>query len=353
MSRADRIRPAALPLLGVLGAAAALALAMDDAAALAGWLAAFTFFAGLPLGGLVLVMMMRLIPGRWREALGLPAEAMLLLLPLAILCVLPVLLGAGLLYVFPDDPAEGVFRAFYRTPSFFVLRTGLFFLLAGGLALLLLRRPGGQSGLASAGLIVFVLADSAIAFDWLMAVDRDFHSSGFGLYVLSIQGASALALAMLVRLRGPSGEDRGMLGALLLTALLLWAYLAFLQYFISWSDDLPPIVRWYQVRAEGVWSAIEYAIGALGLVPILLLLFPPVRRSTVILRWLAAATLVGKALETAWLVLPAFDVGARAAAAAVLAFGALAALSVAGLSHALPYAERLRAARRDATEAAS
>ncbi|MCS0493991.1 hypothetical protein NVS89_02700 [Ancylobacter sp. MQZ15Z-1] len=341
-----------LRLLGVAGlltSAAALGLALLVPGAMLGWLAAFGFWSGLPIGALCLSLMMGLVPGAWRPELEGFAHAMLVPFALAALAAVPVLLAIPALYEWSGMAFEG-WRGIYLTPWFFVLRTLVFFAFAGIVSAFVLAR-GAAGGLAAGGLIVFVLLDTTAAVDWLMSLDPHFHSSGFGLYVLSIQASSAMATLVLLRLAaGGTGRQTGLLGGLLLTALLLWAYMAFMQYFISWSDNFPPIVAWYQTRARGVWSLVEYAIGALGLVPIVLLLLPPVRNGP---RWLAAfamATLLAKALEMAWLVLPAGEGGAAPVAAALLAFAGLGALGMAVLLAAL--SGRLRQWRLERGEAA-
>ncbi|MDW6023548.1 hypothetical protein SAZ10_17500 [Mesorhizobium sp. BAC0120] len=326
-------------LAGAMGIALALFLSYAAPGALGGWLAAFFFWSSLPIGALCLAAMMGLIPGVWRAELQAQAGAALLLLPLAALSVIPVLVGLAGLYSWASAPGSEGFRGIYLSPLFFIGRTVIFFAATGAIALLLLLRPR-STAIAAAGLIVFVLLDTTIAVDWLMSLEPDFHSSGFGLYVLSIQATIALAFLILSSLfAGNPGARTEVLGGLLLTALLLWAYLAFMQYVISWSDNLPASVSWYQQRGRGVWSLFEYAIAMLGLAPLLLLLFPPVRCSRTWLIALCFAVLAGKALEAVWLVLPvAAGRPGLTAAATLLAFAGIGALNLA----AFPTSMRLR-----------
>lgn len=332
--------------LGVAGAAcvaAALILSLLVPEAFGGWLAGFVFWSGIPLGALVLVMMIRIIPGRWAQELGEPAEAAMLLLPLAMLAALPVLAGLGALYPWAGETEQG-FRGAYLAQGSFMLRTALFFALTTGLALLLVLRRRWSMQVSVCGLILFVLFDTAIAFDWLMSLDPEFHSSGFGLYVLSIQVTIALALLIPAHLSAAPGEQhRGVLGALLLCALLLWAYFAFMQFFIIWSTNLPPNVLWYQHRAAGSWSSVTYVIATLHFLPAFLLLFAPVRCGRQWLVGLCAAVLVGKALEACWLVLPDTSAGIASIAVAVLSLIGLGALSAAAFGEAQRVRDRIMA----------
>lgn len=332
-------RPLATAAGGAALCAVALVIVLRQPPALVGWLAAATFWAGLPLGALCLALAMRLIPGPWREELGAPLDTMALLSPLSLIAFLPVLAGPGSIYGWMDRDAV------YMSRWFFSGRSATFLVSAGLLAAFLLRRQCRASAVAVAGMIAFVLADTAIAVDWLMSLDRSFHSSGFGLYALSIQTTSALAAGMLLRLRNRAAPPRSDLhGALLLTLLLLWIYFAFMQYFIVWSGDQPHGVAWYLRRAQGAWLAMAWVAGTLGILSCILLLFPPIRSSRPWLVMLASLALAGRALETAWLAVPSAPATAASTAAVVagLAFTGLGALFLAALGAAGPYAERWR-----------
>ncbi|WP_052119946.1 hypothetical protein [Inquilinus limosus] len=295
---------------GIAGAACCvLALAASllyPAAALRGWLTAAAFCTGAPIGAVLLVMMMRLIPGAWAGALMPAAEGLTLLLPLAALAFLPVLAGLGAIYPWAGDGALNGFQAGYLTPWFFALRTIAWFAVLIGLAVLLLARRHASVPVACAGLVVCTLSGAVIAVDWVLSLDPSFHSSGFGFYWLSVQMTVALATAMLVA-PDPLPEQRPVLAGLLLTALLLWAYLAFMQYVILWSGNLPQGVRWYDNRSGPGWAAVLWTVALLHLAPTLLLMLPRMRGSALVVRWLAATVLLGKAVECAWLVLPGGD----------------------------------------------
>lgn len=291
---------------GVACAVALLGTAFAAEAALRAWLAAAFFWSGIPIGAVGLLMMMRLIPGAWSDELTVPMEAAVLLMPLAALAILPVLLGVAVLYGWSGQVQETVFRNMYLSEIFFVLRTVLTFAVLGLLSFLLLARRGWSTIVAPAGLIFYVPLASILGVDWLMSLDPAFHSSGFGLYTLSIQMSVAMAAAVAIAILSGSPLRRpGVLGALILSVLLAWTYFAFMPYFIIWSGDLPDGVLWYQRRAVGAWVPVLWAIAVLHAVPTLLLLFPAIRGSRQALLAIAAAVLIGKALESAWLVLPA------------------------------------------------
>lgn len=277
-----------------------------------GWFVASVAIFGVPLGAIGLRSMIALVPGAWRGPASAPTQRLALLAPLMALGVAPVLVTAGAVFPWAGHEASPL-RRFWTDPLAFRVRTLLLLGLFSTLAWL--SRGTRGAGAHAAILLVFTPLTTVAAFDWLLALDGRFASSGFGLYVLCIQMLSAFAAAVLL---APEGETTG-LGAVMLTGLLLWAYFAFMPYFIVWSGDLPAGVGWYQARGEGVWAWLIGAVVALRLVPLSLLIFAGVRRRRAWLSVLAAMTLAAGALEFAWIGLP----GACAASAMIYALAML------------------------------
>jgi hypothetical protein len=278
-------------------------------AAMRAWLAGAVFWSSIPIAGLLLVMMMRLIPGVWDVEMLVATEAALLLMPLAAIVFVPVLLAIPVLYPWVGQQQNSAFRAVYLTPSFFVVRTTLWFALLFILAILLIARRTWSGPVSCIGLILFTLGGTVAATDWLMSLDPDFRSSGFGLYVLSVQATIAVAFIDIVvfvtagdRIRSPAIP-----GGLLLTAVLLWAYFSYMQYIVIWSSDYPPLVHWYIERSSGFWGGILWAIAVLHGGAAALLMLTPILRQRRLLILITSVILVGKAFECAWLVLPAGD----------------------------------------------
>lgn len=305
MNRVEALPARMFALAGAILCCLAFAIALfSPAAALTGWLAAFAFASSLPLGALCLAMMMRIIPGGWREELGSTVEASMLLLPLAFAASLPVLIGQSWIYEWARGASLQGAKAIYLTPAFFSLRSLVILTGACLLGWRLLVQADRSIALAAVGLIVFVVAHGLLSVDWLMSLDTEFHSSGFGLYILSGQTLAALSMLILLRLAAGGRSRTGLLGALLMTAILFWAYLAFMQYFIIWSGNLTQGVVWFQERGKGPWAFVEQLMMVFHLLPLFLLFFPPIRSSRAWLITLSTAVLVGKSLEYAWLTLP-------------------------------------------------
>jgi len=290
-------------LAGAIGAIAALLLVpADPRAALTGWLAAASLIAGLPAGALILLLMMRLIAGRWEEDLRGPARLLGALWPLAALAFGPVLVGMAAIYPWFGAPPHSAFAGVWLNPPFFAARTIGWFALGWFVAAGAAGEIG--EGFAAGILIALVLGDNFVGSDWLMTLDPKFASSGFGLQVISFDVTSALAVMILARLAAGRPRHSGVLGGLLLTVLLLWAYFQFMPFLIIWSGNLPENVGWYVVRESTASVVAIVAAAVLGGVPLFALLAPQVRESRRWLGWCAVAVLIGKAIEFAWLTLP-------------------------------------------------
>jgi hypothetical protein len=105
------------------------------------------------------------------------------------------------------------------------------------------------------------------------------------------------------------------LGNFLLAAVLFWTYIAFTQFLIVWSGNLPEETPFYVARSLGPdrawhqgWQPVALLLAVLHfLVPFLLLLARHTKRSP---RWLvciACLLLAMRLVDLTWLVMPAFS----------------------------------------------
>jgi hypothetical protein len=98
------------------------------------------------------------------------------------------------------------------------------------------------------------------------------------------------------------------LGNLLFAFTILWAYMAFSQYLIIWSGNLPEDNFYYLRRFGMGWQVISLAL-IVGhfFVPFFLLLSRRTKRSIRYLSGVAAGILVMRLLDLFWLIMPAFN----------------------------------------------
>lgn len=360
MSRTPDVTLRRLALLSLLAAAVGLAVAVGlglaHPAALAfGYLAAFMLTSGAALGCLALLMLHHLVRGRWGWSIRRPLETGLATVPLLVPLFVPLLLGMHRLYPWLDaarvaaNEELGAKTPYLNLP-FFLARAVVFFslwLLGAWVLRRWSRRDEGRGDevtpltvrlrrLAAAGLVVWGLTVTFAGIDWMASLEPTWYSTIVGLYVLVGYGLTALAAVTLVVTLVPAVSglpeiDRGALhdlGNLLLTAVILHAYMGFSQFFIIWNGNQFHEIEWYVPRLEGVWGGLAL----LGVVihfalPFLALLFRRIKRDPRLLRWVCVLILAARALDASWMVLPArtgwTPAGAAVAVAALVGMAAL------------------------------
>jgi hypothetical protein len=275
------------------------------------WLVAWLFALGVALGSLANLMVISLTGGRWAAPVRGPWRVAARAIPWLALGFLPVALGVTLLYPWTGTPGTWL-----NTP-FFIAR-GVAYLvawsvLAWGYLRAEKRAPESAAVRAwsAAGLIVYAITVSLAAVDWIASRDPAWSSSGFGLVIGTGQMLAAAAFGIAwagFPRRDLDAVARGRfndLGNLLLMYVLTWAYLAYTQFLIIWSGNLPREVAWYVPRLEGAWTTVAIAIVAFHFaLPLVILLSRRAKRAPRVLASLAALVLAAHLVEVCWLVLP-------------------------------------------------
>jgi hypothetical protein len=294
---------------------------LDPRAILASYLSAWFAVSAIPIGALGVLFTAYLVRGGWTQDLHEPLSRAALMTPVAGLLFVPVLIGMSAIYPWAGGNIElPPFKSVYLTPVFFVLRSICYFVIWTALALWA-RRAYGSSGrmerAAAIGLIVWALTVSFAGVDWLESIEPKFHSSIYGVLVLSFTLAAGFGFGLIAVL--VPGRPRRMANAayagVLLSVLLLWAYLHAMQYIIIWAGNIPDEVVWYVARSESAWGIALWVL-FLGqfIVPFFALLSARVRASTRALIAIAVLTLALRYLESAVLILPPLHVPMSTAA---------------------------------------
>lgn len=107
--------------------------------------------------------------------------------------------------------------------------------------------------------MAFVLTVTLAATDWVMSLEPHWYSTIFGLLLVAAQMLTALAIAVAYLAFAKNSKVAVLvkpkhfhdLGTLLFTLVVFWAYLAFSQFLIIWSADLPEEITYFADRNEG------------------------------------------------------------------------------------------------------
>lgn len=292
---------------------------------LASYLVAYLLCLGLALGGLAVIMLHHLVPGRWGLVAARPLEAATRTLPLLAILFVPIVVGVG--WLFPWAQPERVaadavlqHRQPYLNPSFFLLRAAIYFVIWISLAHWQSRwslhagNGARQRALSAPGLVVYGFTVSFAACDWVMSLQSQWYSAIYGFLFMTGQGISSFAFATLAAAllanRRPYGDllTPGVfqdLGNLLLAFIMLWGYAHASQLIIVWSGNLPEEIIWYHQRITGGWRTVTAFLAMAGLaIPFVMLLFKAIKRHPTRLAGLAGGLLALRALDLYWQVMP-------------------------------------------------
>jgi hypothetical protein len=334
-----KIQRWALLVVVAVGALALYGAFSDNQQFFRSYLLAYVFWADLSLGFLGLTLLHQMSGGRWGDTVQRLFEAGTNTLPLMAVAFIPIALNLARIYPWAAQAAAAsdpllAHKAVYLNPAAFIGRTAFYFVLWMGFAWLMNRwwraRDEGKSGpsarseqgFGGLGLVVFVLTASFASIDWVMSLEPDWFSSVYGLIFIvgEILAALTFVIFMLSRLVGGDmaaeaevkdveGYPRPVadLRNLTVAFVILWAYMQFAQFIITWSGNTDEEIVWVLHRGTGGWQAITLTLIVLHFfLPFLLLISPPFKRSFKALAGLAGVLFLLRWLETFWMTMPAY-----------------------------------------------
>jgi len=312
---------------------ALIGLALEPGQFLHSYLVAYLFWIALPLGAFGLVALHHMVGGQWGFVIRRILESATATLPLMALLFIPLLFGLGEMYPWarPEEVAADpllVHKAPYLNVGFFVTRAVLYFAIWIAITAVsnrLSAREGADDAptrrklqhVSSLALPLYGLTVSFAAIDWAMSLEPHWFSTIYGMMFVAGQGLATLAFATLVLaaivdlppmagVAGP-GHFRD-LGSLTLAFVMLWAYMAYSQYLIIWSGNLPEEIAWYLHRNGGGWQYFgPVLIGLHFAIPFLVLLQRRVKQRTRLLAAVAVWILLLRYVDIYWLITPAFS----------------------------------------------
>jgi len=298
------------------------------------YLTGFMVVGGLPVACLALLMLHHLVGGEWGVVMRRILEAGTRSLPYMIVLGLPiwaVMMPTLYQWARPEVVAhDHVLQAkapYLNIPGFY-LRTVIYYAIWLALSLKLNamtreQEAGGAdmhrrlNNVAAPGLVILVITTTFAAFDWSMSTDPHWFSTIFGLVTLIGWAQTAMCICAIAlsifknyapmnRLLKPSHFHD--MGNLMFAFTVLWAYMAFSQFIIIWSGNLPEEIPWFIRRMNTSWGAMMAAL-AIGhfFFPFFLLLIRKAKKTPELLRNVAIFILVFRIVEQIWTVEPNYS----------------------------------------------
>lgn len=253
---------------------------------LRGYLIAWLFWLGISLGSLALTWLHHLTGGRWGRAIRLELTAAAQTLPLLAIGVIPILMNLPALYEWarPEVVAHDALlqkKAGYLNPTFFMIRTVVYFVIWLGLgaAVTRLRRRALANPTfetehslrfySAMGLLAYGLTITLAAIDYSMSLEPHWYSGIYGVIYMISQALAGLAFATAIAApRSPDKDPAPFatrdLGNLLTAFTMLWTYVSLSQFLIIWMADLPEENVWYLHRENGGWFWLALVLIFLG-----------------------------------------------------------------------------------------
>ena len=297
------------------------------------YLFGYLFWVSIGLGCVAATMLHHLVGGNWSFTIRRLTESGAMTLILMAVLFIPILLGINQLYLWtrPELVAESELlqhKVPYLNVPFFIVRAVIYFAIWIGLAYLLNKWSAEQDEtadpslanrlrrLSAPGLILYVLTVSFAGFDWMMSLEPEWFSSIYGFMFMANNFLATMAFAIigvvLLAQYAPlsnwvSANIYNDLGNFLLAFVAFWAYIAFSQFLIIWSGNLPEEITWYIARTQGGWQWLALALILFHFaLPMVILLARWAKRQVRILTSVAAFILVLQLVAIFWLVMPAF-----------------------------------------------
>ncbi|MEK6282343.1 MAG: hypothetical protein AABN95_18450 [Acidobacteriota bacterium] len=297
---------------------------------------AFSFWVGISVGSLALLMLQHLSGGGWGLVIRRVLEAATQTLPLMLVLFVPIVLGAHWIYSWTHEEEIAkhpvlALKTKYLNVPFFTVRAAIYFGIWILLAYLLTRWSTLQDQtaegqytkkmqmLSGPGMVLLVFTVTFGTIDWFMSLDPLWYSTIYGLIFVASWALSALAfvIAVLGRLSKEEPVSNFVaqshfhdLGKLLLALVMLWTYFSFSQFLIIWSGNLPEEIHWYIPRTHGGWGVIALLVVVLHFAfPFLFLLSRSFKRDSGKLVMIAILILVMRLIDLFWTLAPSFPGG--------------------------------------------
>jgi hypothetical protein len=305
------------------------------------YLFSYMWVLGLTLGSLGLLMLQHLTGGTWGIVIRRPLEAATKNIWLVLVMFVPVVLGMKYFYSgngaekgWLNSPKTGEgalspFQKSYLTSSGYLIRAVIYFAVWLLLVWIFNRWSKEQDvnrddralrlrfkRFAGPGIILYVLAMSFAAIDWVMSVTPHWASTIYGFIFVAGQAISSMSLMIAVVVLLAASEPYAHviqkrhlhdLGKLLFAFNMLWAYFDFSQLLIIWSGNQPEEISFYMTRLHGEWGIVAVIVLVLHFaIPFLLLLSRDLKRTASLISKVAIWMILMRLVDLFWMARPEF-----------------------------------------------
>jgi hypothetical protein len=311
------------------------------------YLLGYTICWSFTVGGLALLMVQYVSGGKWGLLIRRPLEAMSRCLLLVLVMFLPIGIFMKKLYLwarYSDVQTalrqhlithEQAHAIAFKSPMLSIPSVWIQTLVCFAIwfvFMFLLNKWGLQrdadlhpnvrfwqvrlENLSGFGILVYSITMSVGAIDWIMSLDPTWYSSIYGLMFLVGQGYAVLALSIITVLKLSAVEpmhtllrktEQHDLGKLAFAFVMLNIYLAFSQFLIIWSGNLPEEIPWYLDRIRGGWGVIASLDFVFHwFVPFTLLLSRDLKRNKSRLILVCKIMIFARCWDLFWLIEPNF-----------------------------------------------
>lgn len=213
----------------------------------------------------------------------------------------------------------------YLNVPFFLIRAFIFLLIWNGYRLLSRKFSLAQDSasdntsykknfkLAATFLVLFLVTESMMSWDWIMSVDPHWYSTLFGWYVFAsffVSGITTIALITLyLKSKGYLEQVNTShihdLAKFMFGISIFWTYLWFSQFMLIWYSDIPEEVTYFVARIE------HYKLPFFGMLvmnfvfPLLILINTDFKRLSWIVVLAGVVILLGHYLDFYNMIMPA------------------------------------------------
>lgn len=298
------------------------------------YLFAYLYWFCLPSGCLAVLMLHHLTGGRWGYPLRRILEAGSRSLWLMAVLFIPVIVGMRDIFAWARPAAVQADpilqkKAWWLNSPDFIIRAVIYFVILLLIVTFLnkwsraqddsgdLKYKGKMTALSAPGVILWAFIVTAASVDWVMSLEPHWFSTIYGMLWIVIEVLVGLSFAVFV-LRMLADREPikdaidplrfNDLGNLMLTFLMLWAYLSFDQLLIVWAGNLKDEIPWYSQRAFGSWTPVAVILVILHFfVPFFLLLQRNIKRRPRRLSAVALLLICLTLVDVYWVVVPAWE----------------------------------------------